>query len=106
MSKRHAILVVVLGLMGAAAIVWRDVGAKRGHRLVDDYHDRPAVVDNIKADSKPIDILLLGDSIMGGWGRPERGTMNSEWKRRFGIYKSTNAGVAGAKAEHLLLQLN
>jgi lysophospholipase L1-like esterase len=85
---RHAILVMAVGLMGAAAIVWRDVGPKP-----------------VKTDGMPIDILLLGDSITASWTSLDTGVMNIEWQKRFGIYKTINSGHNGVKAEDILLEL-
>jgi lysophospholipase L1-like esterase len=101
---RHSILVIGVGLIAAAAILWRDERPEPSPRLVDDYPDRPALVDHVKADGGPIDILLLGDSITACWTSRDTGAMNIEWNKRFGIYKTINAGHNGAKVEDILLQ--
>jgi hypothetical protein len=47
-----------------------------------DTHAR--LVETVKANQGPIDVLLVGDSITMQWG--------AAWQKHFGLYKSVNIG--------------
>jgi len=91
MSRCVWILAVVSVLIAVFAV--RDVIDHSQHARQINYAD-------------PIDILLLGDSITQDWGGLDTSTMNTEWKKRFGIYKSINAGLTKVKVEDLALRLD
>jgi acetyl esterase/lipase/lysophospholipase L1-like esterase len=65
------------------------------------------LVDYVKANAGPIDILLVGDSITQQWGSPlDKGTLNESWKKHFANYKTINIGIGGDKAQNVLWRLD
>ena len=65
------------------------------------------LVDYVKANSGPMDVLLVGDSITQQWGSPlDTGVLNAAWKKHFGSYKTVNIGIGGDKAQNVLWRLD
>jgi platelet-activating factor acetylhydrolase IB subunit beta/gamma len=67
------------------------------------------LVEHIKANQGPIDILLVGDSITQQWGSPLSGPkweLNAAWKKQFGKYKTVNIGIGGDKTQNVLWRLD
>lgn len=56
------------------------------------------LVQTVKANQGPIDILLVGDSITMQWG--------AAWQKHFGQYKSVNIGIGGDKTQNVLWRLD
>lgn len=56
------------------------------------------LVDAVKANQGPVDILLVGDSITQQWG--------AAWPKHFGQYKSVNIGIGGDKTQNVLWRLD
>ncbi len=70
-----------------------------------DTHAR--LVDYVKANPGPVDILLVGDSITQQWGSPlDKGVFNEAWRSRFGNYKTLNIGIGGDKSQNVLWRLD
>ncbi len=64
------------------------------------------LVEHVRANKGPIDILLVGDSITQQWGsvindRP----LNAAWQKNFAKYKTLNIGISGDKTENLLWRI-
>lgn len=65
------------------------------------------LVDYVKANSGPCDVLLVGDSITQQWGSPlDKGVLNDAWKKHFPDYKTLNIGIGGDKAQNVLWRLD
>ena len=65
------------------------------------------LVDYVKANQGPIDILLVGDSITQQWGSQlDTGTLNAAWKKHLGDYKTINIGIGGDKSQIVLWRLD
>lgn len=67
------------------------------------------LVEHVKANKGPIDILLVGDSITQQWGSPlsgPTGELNAAWKKQFGQYKTVNIGIGGDKTQNVLWRLD
>lgn len=65
------------------------------------------LVDLVGDHRGPIDVLLVGDSIIQQWGSVlERKPLNAAWQRRFGGYRTVNLGLAGDKTQNLLWRLD
>jgi lysophospholipase L1-like esterase len=65
------------------------------------------LVEYVKANQGPIDVLLVGDSITQQWGSPlDTGTLNAVWKKHCGHYKTINVGIGGDKAQNVLWRLD
>ena len=65
------------------------------------------LVDYVKANQGPIDVLLVGDSITQQWGSPlDKGVLNDAWKKQFASYKTINIGIGGDKIQNLLWRLD
>jgi hypothetical protein len=61
-----------------------------------DIHTK--LIDHVRANKGPVDILLLGDSITQQWGGPlENKPLNAAWQKQFGKYKTINLGIGGEK---------
>lgn len=70
-----------------------------------DTHER--LVQYVKANGGPIDVLLVGDSITQQWGSPlDKGVLNEAWKKHFSDYKTINIGIGGDKAQNVLWRLD
>ena len=70
-----------------------------------DTHER--LVEYVKANAGPIDVLLVGDSITQQWGSPlDKGVLNDAWKKHFSGYKTINIGIGGDKAQNVLWRLD
>jgi lysophospholipase L1-like esterase len=70
-----------------------------------DTHSR--LVEYVKANAGPVDVLLVGDSITQQWGSPlDQGRFNEAWKKHFGGYKTINIGIGGDKAQNVLWRLD
>lgn len=65
------------------------------------------LVDFVKANQGPVDILLVGDSITQQWGSPlDQGVLNDAWNKQFGAYKTVNIGIGGDKTQNVLWRLD
>lgn len=65
------------------------------------------LVEYVKANSGPCDVLLVGDSITQQWGSPlDKGVFNDAWKKHFGGYKTINIGIGGDKVQNILWRLD
>jgi lysophospholipase L1-like esterase len=113
MSTRRWSLVVTLGLIGAAIVLWCHEWPGSGRHKDDGYQtggpaEMPGNLEEyLKVNEGPIDILLLGDSITQQWGSPlDTRRLNTAWKKKFGVYKTVNLGVAGYKTEDVLGRLD
>jgi len=56
------------------------------------------LVDYVKANPGPVDVLLVGDSITQQWG--------AAWQKHFGSYKALNIGIGGDKTQNVLWRLD
>jgi platelet-activating factor acetylhydrolase IB subunit beta/gamma len=56
------------------------------------------LVDYVKANQGPVDVLLVGDSITQQWG--------ASWTKHFGSYKTVNIGIGGDKTQNVLWRLD
>jgi platelet-activating factor acetylhydrolase IB subunit beta/gamma len=65
------------------------------------------LVEYVKANQGPVDILLVGDSITEQWGSPlMNAPLNAAWQKNFGQYKTINIGIGGDKAQNVLWRLD
>ena len=65
------------------------------------------LVEYVKANSGPCDILLVGDSITQQWGSPlDTGVFNEAWKKHFADYRTINIGIGGDKTQNVLWRLD
>ena len=65
------------------------------------------LVDYVKANAGPVDVLLIGDSITQQWGSPlDKGVLNEAWKQRFAGLKAINLGIGGDKTQNVLWRLD
>ncbi|MCY2967886.1 MAG: GDSL-type esterase/lipase family protein [Planctomycetota bacterium] len=65
------------------------------------------LVDFVRANNGPTDILLVGDSITQQWGSPlDKGVLNDPWKKHFGDFKTINIGIGGDKVQNVLWRLD
>ncbi len=65
------------------------------------------LVEHVKANQGPIDILLVGDSITQQWGSVLEGKpFNAAWQKSFGRYKTVNLGIGGDKTQNVLWRLD
>jgi lysophospholipase L1-like esterase len=70
-----------------------------------DTHEK--LVDYVKANPGPCDVLLVGDSITQQWGSPlDKGVLNESWKKHFANYRTINIGIGGDKAQNVLWRLD
>lgn len=70
-----------------------------------DLHAR--LVDHVKENKGPIDILLVGDSITQQWGNPLDGKLlNRAWQKHFSKYRAVNLGIGGDKTQNVLWRLD
>ncbi len=70
-----------------------------------DLHTK--LVELVRANKGPLDILLVGDSITQQWGstindRP----LNAAWQKNFAKYKTLNIGISGDKTENVLWRID
>ncbi len=64
------------------------------------------LVEYVKANPGPCDVLLVGDSITQQWGSPlDKGVLNESWTKHFANYKTINIGIGGDKAQNVLWRL-
>lgn len=65
------------------------------------------LVMKARATRETVDVVLLGDSIVqgfgGGWNGPD---FNPAWKRLFANYSALNLGISGDKVENILWRLD
>ncbi len=60
----------------------------------------------VKKSQGPVDILLVGDSIMQQWGGGYDGKpFNDVWQKYFADKRTVNIGIAGDKTQNLLWRL-
>jgi lysophospholipase L1-like esterase len=65
------------------------------------------LVEYVRANKGPVDVLLVGDSITQQWGSPlDTGTLNAAWKNNFGTLKTVNLGIGGDKTQNVLWRLD
>ncbi len=65
------------------------------------------LVEYVKANPGPCDVLLVGDSITQQWGSPlDKGVFNEEWQKHFADYRTINIGIGGDKTQNLLWRLD
>ena len=65
------------------------------------------LVKYVEANKGPIDILLVGDSIMQQWGSPlDNKPLNAAWQKQIGNYKTINIGIGGDKSQNVLWRLD
>ena len=65
------------------------------------------LVEYVKANPGPCDVLLVGDSITQQWGSPlDKGVLNEAWKRNFANYRTINIGIGGDKTQNVLWRLD
>ena len=70
-----------------------------------DTHAR--LVEYVKTNKGPIDILLVGDSISQQWGSVlDHKPLNAAWQKHFGRYKTINIGIGGDKTQNVLWRLD
>ena len=70
-----------------------------------DIHTK--LIDHVRANKGPVDILLLGDSITQQWGGTlDNKPLNAAWQKQFGKYKTINLGIGGEKSQNLLWRLD
>ena len=70
-----------------------------------DIHTK--LIDHVRANKGPVDILLLGDSITQQWGSLlDNKPLNAAWQNLFGKYKTINLGIGGEKSQNLLWRLD
>jgi lysophospholipase L1-like esterase len=64
------------------------------------------LVEHVGERRGPVDILLVGDSIIQQWGSVlDRRPLNAAWQGRFGRYQTVNLGLAGDKTQNVLWRL-
>lgn len=54
----------------------------------------------------PLDILLVGDSIISQWGGGQMGAFGQPWLRNFGEYGTVNLGIGGDRTSGILWRLD
>ncbi|MCX6360337.1 MAG: GDSL-type esterase/lipase family protein [Armatimonadetes bacterium] len=65
------------------------------------------LVEHVRANRGPVDVLLVGDSITQQWGSPlDTGKLNAAWQSRFPRLKAVNIGIGGDKAQNVLWRLD
>lgn len=68
------------------------------------------LVEHVRANQGPADILLVGDSITEQWGSslmgPPLDKLNAAWRKHFGQYKTVNLGIGGDKTQNVLWRLD
>jgi lysophospholipase L1-like esterase len=65
------------------------------------------LVNNVRANAGPVDVLLVGDSITQQWGSPlDKGILNDAWMKAFPNYKAINIGIGGDKTQNVLWRLD
>jgi platelet-activating factor acetylhydrolase IB subunit beta/gamma len=70
-----------------------------------DLHTK--LVELVRANKGPIDILLVGDSITQQWGSTINDLpLNAAWQKNFAKYKTLNIGISGDKTENVLWRID
>jgi lysophospholipase L1-like esterase len=65
------------------------------------------LVNYVRANAGPVDVLLVGDSITQQWGSPlDKGILNDAWMKAFPNYKAINIGIGGDKTQNVLWRLD
>ena len=65
------------------------------------------LVDYVRSNPGPVDVLLVGDSITQQWGGPlDTGVFNEAWNTHFQKYKVINIGLGGDKVQNVLWRLD
>ena len=65
------------------------------------------LVEYVKANPGPCDVLLVGDSITQQWGSPlDKGVLNEAWQKHFAAYRTINIGIGGDKTQNVLWRLD
>ncbi|MEI6239869.1 MAG: GDSL-type esterase/lipase family protein [Planctomycetia bacterium] len=64
-------------------------------------------IEQARAAGDTLDVLLVGDSITQGWGGSpiDNVPFNQAWQKRFGRYRTVNAGIGGDRTEGVLWRL-
>jgi lysophospholipase L1-like esterase len=69
-----------------------------------DAHAR--LVDLARRQDGPVDLVLLGDGLIQGWGGGWNGSpWRRQWQEFFPDYRAVNLGLTGDRIEHLLWRL-
>ena len=70
-----------------------------------DAHSK--LVADVHANSGPVDVLLVGDSITQQWGGAlNQDGFNEAWTTFFAKYKAINIGIGGDKTQNVLWRLD
>ena len=70
-----------------------------------DTHEK--LVNYVRANPGPCDVLLVGDSITQQWGSPlDKGVLNAAWQKHFASYRTINLGIGGDKSQNVLWRLD
>ncbi len=65
------------------------------------------LVDYVRKNAGPCDVLLVGDSITQQWGSPlDKGVLNAAWLMAFPHAKTLNIGIGGDKTQNVLWRLD
>jgi len=65
------------------------------------------LVDYVRNNAGPCDVLLVGDSITQQWGSPlEKNVLNAAWLKAFPGAKTINIGIGGDKTQNVLWRLD
>lgn len=65
------------------------------------------LVDYVQANTGPVDVLLVGDSITQQWGGPlDKGVLNEAWLQYFPKFRTINIGIGGDKTQNVLWRLD
>ena len=65
------------------------------------------LVEYVKGNPGPCDVLLVGDSITQQWGSPlDKGVLNESWRKHFANYRTINIGIGGDKVQNVLWRLD
>lgn len=66
------------------------------------------LVEDVRSQKKPVDVVLLGDSITYLWGGTKTGTptFHPAWSKRFSHLNTVNLGIQGDTTETVLWRLD
>ncbi len=65
------------------------------------------LVEHVKTNKGPVDVLLVGDSITQQWGSPlDKGVLTGAWRKHFADLKTVNIGIGGDKIQNVLWRLD
>lgn len=64
------------------------------------------LVDQVQRQDSPVDIVLIGDGLIQGWGGGWNGSpWRKQWREFFPDYRALNLGLAGDRIENLLWRI-